>query len=596
MPGCCHILLSHTHDNDASFIALNKSNDLYFIAGSAHLSSSSRVSRLANEPQLLSKLWHQRIGHPCPTPLSVFAKHINGLPSLFTADLHPMHSCKACNDEKIIRVPMDANSDTDPLFPGTRFHLDCGFISASSADFGISAVNLVITSYDGNNMYLLLVCAKSCHTWIFCQASKSPLIFIIERFLELHGLKTGSSFLHMDQGGELWCSHQLRDIAATAGCTMEPTGSYPASENGKVERPNGTFSAVVRCLLYSAGVSAIFWSAYLVHAVNLKNRLYHKALHKTPHEAWTGEKPPLDHLRTFGALVMARKPGKRPANADRHKYHGVLLSMVLPPKMSIMNSESEKLSTHHTIDEAHYGKTRRPPGLHILMDMGYEQHPVLPVITTPLPLSRCPLRSRHKTVTPFLCKLPPLPMNEFTSVPFDVVTSVSASDIDHNNSVTVTLSTDPFGPSFPETILVSGIYPTLGIALHYNIDRHRCQFISMAPGAHLHRLFQWKSCLRSAYILSIDTMTVHTIADVRLIIYEARSAKSTSVVIAFMKDDAPNCLSVVGLPQLYFDQMCIMRGYIDNTVLAVVHKAIMCPKFNRHILQKHLDCKDWLAA
>jgi hypothetical protein len=33
MPGCCHIILSHMNDNDASFIALQKSNDLYFIAG-----------------------------------------------------------------------------------------------------------------------------------------------------------------------------------------------------------------------------------------------------------------------------------------------------------------------------------------------------------------------------------------------------------------------------------------------------------------------------------------------------------------------------------------------------------------------------------
>jgi hypothetical protein len=63
----------------------------------------------------------------------------------------------------------------------------------------------------------------------------------------------------------------------------------------------------------------------LVHAVYLKNRLYHKALCMTPHEAWTGEKPSLAHLRTFGALVTARKPGKRPAKADSHTAHGVLL-------------------------------------------------------------------------------------------------------------------------------------------------------------------------------------------------------------------------------------------------------------------------------
>jgi hypothetical protein len=33
----------------------------------------------------------------------------------------------------------------------------------------------------------------------------------------------------------------------------------------------------------------------------------------------------------------------------------------------------EKLSTHHTIDEAHYGTTRHPPGPQIIMDMGYDQ-------------------------------------------------------------------------------------------------------------------------------------------------------------------------------------------------------------------------------
>jgi hypothetical protein len=70
--------------------------------------------------------------------------------------------------------------------------------------------------------------------WIFCQASKSTPIFIIERFLGLHGLKTGSRFLRMNQRVKLWRSHQLRDIAAASGYAMEPTCSKAASENGKV--------------------------------------------------------------------------------------------------------------------------------------------------------------------------------------------------------------------------------------------------------------------------------------------------------------------------------------------------------------------------
>jgi hypothetical protein len=118
----------------------------------------------------------------------------------------------------------------------------------------------------------------------------------------------------------------------------------------------------------------------------------------------------------------------------------------------------------------------------------------------------------------------------------------------------------------------------------------------MDLGTPSHGMPQWKSRLRSAYILSIDTMSVHTFADIGLVISEARAAGRTSIVVLFSKDDAPNCLSVVGLPQLYFDQLRIMRGHIDNTVLEVVHKAITGPKFNRRTLQKQLDWNDWLAA
>jgi hypothetical protein len=97
------------------------------------------------------------------------------------------------------------------------------------------------------------------------------------------------------------------------------------------------------------------------------------------------------------------------------------------------------------------------------------------------------------------------------------------SEIDRNNSVTVTFSTNPFGPYFPETMVVSGIHPTLGLDLQYNANRHHCQLLKMNPGTPSHRLSQWKYHLRYAYILSIDTMPIHTINDVRLIISEARS-------------------------------------------------------------------------
>jgi hypothetical protein len=353
LPGCCRVLLSRSDTHDAAFIDLQKCNNLYFIVGSASVSSRSLISRVTTKPQLLSELWHQRLGHPGPTQLSALVKHSTGLPPHLTAVIHPMHSCQACNDGKIQRAPMGLTSDTAPIVSASRFHLDFGFIRASSHDFGVTKGPRVVTSYDRNNTYLLIVDAKQRYSWVFCQPSKSPPVSILERFLAVRGLKEGPRSLCMDQGGELWGSDQLRDIAHAAGYVIEPTGSDSAWQNGKVERLNGTFGVMVRCLLYSAGLSAKFWSAALIHAVYLKNRLYHKAIGQTPYEGWTGIKPELDHLRTFGALVTSRKPGKRPSKADRHTAHGVLLgfgSSTKHVRYFDLTTNREKLSSHHVID------------------------------------------------------------------------------------------------------------------------------------------------------------------------------------------------------------------------------------------------------
>jgi hypothetical protein len=225
----------------------------------------------------------------------------------------------------------------------------------------------------------------------------------------------------------------------------------------------------------------------------------------------------------------------------------------------------ENLNTHHTIDEAQYGKNHCPPGPHILMDMGYEQKPVLPAITTPPHLSRYPLRSCHKSVTPLFCKLLPLLMNEFTSAPITIVASITTSDIDRKNSVTVTFSTDTFGLSFRETIFGSGIHLTISLEMHYDVDRHHCQLVQMALGMPSHRLSQWKSCLCSACILSIDTKSVHTIDDVRLVISEACSATTES-------------------RSLSHSQKMMLQIVSLRSVLAVVHKYITGPKFNHRTL------------
>jgi hypothetical protein len=80
-----------------------------------------------------------------------------------------MHSCQACNDEKNSACPYGSYIRHITNRMVTRFHLDFGFMRASSNDFGVTKGPLVVTSYDGNNTYILIADAKQRHSWVFCQ-------------------------------------------------------------------------------------------------------------------------------------------------------------------------------------------------------------------------------------------------------------------------------------------------------------------------------------------------------------------------------------------------------------------------------------------
>jgi hypothetical protein len=148
---------------------------------------------------------------------------------------------------------MGPTAATDALLPGTRFHLDFGFMRASSDKYKpIKNAPRIVTSIDGFNAYILITDAATRYTWCFLTISKAPPVKIIDNFLKKHGLTSNSRYLRMDQGGELWSSFALRNVTATHLYDVERTGSDSANQNGKVECLNGTFGVMVRALFYSS--------------------------------------------------------------------------------------------------------------------------------------------------------------------------------------------------------------------------------------------------------------------------------------------------------------------------------------------------------
>ena len=76
----------------------------------------------------------------------------------------------------------------------------------------------------------------------------------------------------------------------------ELTISKIPEQNGTAERMNRTLAEAARSMLLGSHLPPKFWAEALSTVVYVRNRSPTKALSQmTPQEAWTGEKPSVDH-------------------------------------------------------------------------------------------------------------------------------------------------------------------------------------------------------------------------------------------------------------------------------------------------------------
>lgn len=89
---------------------------------------------------------------------------------------------------------------------------------------------------------------------------------------------------------------------------------------------NKTLMKTVRSMLADAKLPQKFWAEALSTAVYLRNRSPMEAVKEmTPFEAWTGEKPNVDHLRVFGCTVYGHVPKDERKKLDPKAKKCILL-------------------------------------------------------------------------------------------------------------------------------------------------------------------------------------------------------------------------------------------------------------------------------
>jgi len=161
---------------------------------------TSRFQPTTKAKILESATWSLRLGACHETQLRALPQHALGLPKHF--EFHPFRYIDFKEQARIRKQPVGRNPNVSER--GKQFHMDFGFLRASSEDFRKTNLKTdrIVESFDGYTSYLLVVDKATRYAWIFLTKTKNPPVGIISLFLEKFGNEKGG-MIRVDQGGEL---------------------------------------------------------------------------------------------------------------------------------------------------------------------------------------------------------------------------------------------------------------------------------------------------------------------------------------------------------------------------------------------------------
>src|SRR5436190_3962435 len=206
--------------------------------------------------------------------------------------------CHICIIGKQTRKPFPTNPNpraTSKLF---RVYSDVCPVSPESFGHGL----YFITFVDEATRYVWI--------YIIPNKSSSTVLQILQKWLPLVQNQAGTTLINFrtDEGHE-YLGETLKTVSTFLeehGITHEQTSAYSSSSNGVAERINRTLMDMVRTMMITSNLPAPFWGEAVHTAAKVRNRLPTSSLkgNISPHEAWFGVAPSIQHLRVFGCLAF----------------------------------------------------------------------------------------------------------------------------------------------------------------------------------------------------------------------------------------------------------------------------------------------------
>ena len=266
------------------------------------------MALLTSRRPMWRKLWHQRLGHLNFAALrQLFAgaqvrdgQGVNGERiARALRDVAHGKRCEACVLSKSTRKPFPASGATRARKPLELIHMDL----CTMPERSIGGAKYFLTIEDDHT--------RQC--WVAVLKSKGEALSKYKTWVTAaeaeHSAARHKVFaVRSDNGGE-FINRDFDALLAERGSRRERSAAYTPEQNGVAERVNRTLLNSVRAVLHDAHLDASFWGEAVCTAAYIHNRVPTHALGgRTPHEAWSGQKLRVGHMRVFGSLAFAHAP------------------------------------------------------------------------------------------------------------------------------------------------------------------------------------------------------------------------------------------------------------------------------------------------
>lgn len=168
-------------------------------------------------------------------------------------------------------------------------------------------------SFNGARYFVIFTDDYSRKLWVSLIKTKDRVIDEFKKFKNRieNQTRKKSITLRTDNGTE-YMSTAFQQLLIDSSIHHELTQYYTPQSNGVSERKNRSIVEMARCLCFQHNIPSYLWSEAIKTATYIINRVPTRVLtNMTPKEAFSGMKPDLSQLRTFGTRIFVHTPKEK---------------------------------------------------------------------------------------------------------------------------------------------------------------------------------------------------------------------------------------------------------------------------------------------